>query len=401
MSCKMLSLGFLGGGWTSAVGTTHFIAARMDGLFSVDAGVFSRNAETSRQTAQRWGVADERVYETLDQLLDLESGRLDAIVVLTPTPNHAEPVLKALEKGFPVICEKALASTTEDASRIAQAVERSAGFLAVTFNYTGYPMVRELRRMIREGRLGRITQVHVEMPQEGYARLGPDGKPVTPQPWRLRDGAIPTLSLDLGVHAHHLVHFLTSERTLEVMATHSSHGNFEGLVDNVMCLARYSGDMDCSFWFSKSALGHRNGLRLRVYGRSGSAEWHQMEPEELILHDVHGQRSVLDRAGCDAPLAREARYTRFKAGHPAGFIEAFANLYDDIAHSLIARRAGQPAASDFVFGTRDALSGLAALEAMATSARTRAWTAVPTLGGGPSETDAHVASLARDHDGSL
>jgi predicted dehydrogenase len=377
MNRETLSLGFIGGGWNSAVGTTHFIASRMDGLFSVNAGVFSRHAEVNQQTASRWDVAEARTYDTIDKLLDRESGKLDAIVVLTPTPDHTEPVLQALERGFAVICEKALATSIDDALRITRAVEASGGFLAVTYNYTGYPMVRELRRLMQEGRLGRITQVHVEMPQEGFARFGPDGKPASPQAWRLRDGLIPTISLDLGVHLHNLVQFLTGERPLEVVATHGSHGHFPDVVDNVTCMARYSGGMDGSFWFSKSAIGHRNGLRLRVYGSKGSAEWFQMAPEDLHLHDVHGQLNVIDRASVDARLSAEARYTRFKAGHPAGFIEAFANLYDDIAHSLAAHRAGQPSASEFVFGAPDALDGLLALEAMARSAETRAWTPVP------------------------
>lgn len=377
MNHRTLSLGFVGGGWNSAVGATHFFAARMDGMFSVDAGVFSRKPETNRETGLRWDVADARVHATLDELLQREADRLDALVILTPTPDHAEPVLKAIERGLPVICEKALASTVEDAVRIADAVDASAGFLAVTFNYTGYPMIRELRRLIALGRLGEITQVHVEMPQEGFAKLGPDGRPMTPQDWRLKDGPIPTISLDLGVHAHHLVQFLTGREAEEVLAVHASHGNFEGLVDNVTCLARFTGGVDVSYWFSKSAIGHRNGLRIRVYGSRGSAEWFQMSPEELVLHDAGGQRSVLDRASPDAELASAPRYTRFKAGHPAGFIEAFANLYVDVAEALAERQAGRPSRSEYVFSARDALSGLVALEAMATSARSRAWTPVP------------------------
>jgi predicted dehydrogenase len=379
MKRRTLSLAFLGGGWNSAVGATHFIAARMDGRFSVDAGCFSRHADVNHQTAERWSVADDRVYDTADQLLDAEAGKVDALVVLTPTPDHTAPVLKALDNGLAVICEKALAATTEDAARITEAAESRDGFLAVTFNYTGYPMVRELRRLIGEGRLGRITQVHVEMPQEGFARLGANDAPVVPQPWRLQDGPIPTISLDLGVHAHHLVQFLTGAVVQEVVATHGTHGNFPGIIDNVQCLARYEGGMEASMWLSKSALGHRNGLRVRVYGSQGSAEWFQMRPEELTLHDVHGERAILDRGSVDVRLANQARYTRFKVGHPAGFIEAFANLYEDIADSLIARRDGKPSGSEYVFSARDALEGLAALEAMATSSRARAWTAVPPV----------------------
>lgn len=378
MNRRILSLAFLGGGWTSAVGSTHFIAARMDARFSVDAGCFSRQAEINHQTAQRWGVAEGRVYDTVDQLIDAEAGKIDALVVLTPTPDHTAPVLKALDKGLAVICEKALTATTEDAIRIAEAAEARGGFVAVTFNYTGYPMVRELRRLIGEGRLGRITQVQVEMPQEGFARLGADDAPVVPQPWRLQDGPIPTISLDLGVHAHQLVQFLTGGVIQEVVATHGTHGNFPGIIDNVRCLARYEGGMECSMWLSKSALGHRNGLRVRVYGSRGSAEWFQMRPEELTIHDVHGEHAILDRASIDVRLSNQPRYTRFKAGHPAGFIEAFANLYDDIADSLIAQREGKPSASEYVFDARDALEGLVALEAMARSAATRSWTAVPS-----------------------
>lgn len=377
MTRRTLSLAFLGGGWNSAVGATHFIAARMDGRFTVDAGCFSRHADVNHQTADRWGVADGRVYDTADQLLDAEAGKVDALVVLTPTPDHTAPVMKALDLGMAVVCEKALAATVEDATRMAEAAR--GGFLAVTFNYTGYPMVRELRRMIAEGRFGRITQVHVEMPQEGFAKLGADDAPIVPQPWRLQDGPIPTISLDLGVHAHHLVRFLTGEATLEVLATHGTHGNFPGIVDNVMGLARYAGGMECSMWLSKSALGHRNGLRVRIYGSSGSAEWYQLNPEDLIVHDSHGQRSILDRASVEVKLAGEARYTRFKVGHPAGFVEAFANLYDDISLSLTERLAGRTGASDFVFDAVDALEGLTVLEAMARSATTRAWTPTPSL----------------------
>lgn len=376
MNHKTLSLGFVGGGINSAVGATHFIAARMDARFSVDAGAFSRNPEVNRQTGQRWDVDDARVYGSMDDLMDAEAQRIDAVVVLTPATEHTSPILKALDRGLPVISEKPLVSSSEDGVEIAAALERTNGFLAVTWNYTGYPMVRELRRMIADGRLGQITQVQVEMPQEGFARLGPDGGPLTPQAWRLKDGSVPTVSLDLGAHAYHLVGFLTDQRPLEVVAMQGSHGNFEGLVDNVMCLARYSGGIDCAYWFTKSAIGHRNGLRIRIYGRKGSAEWVQADPETLILHDVHGQRMTRDRAGIDIVVANAPRYNRFKVGHPDGFIEAFANIYYDIADDLAAFRAGKPRASEYAFDVVNAVDVQLGLQAMAESVRTRSWTEV-------------------------
>lgn len=348
----------------------------MDGLFRVDAGVFSRHADVNCQTGKRWNVQSDRIYDRIERLLQSEAGRLDAVVVLTPTPDHAETVLKALEAGFAVICEKALAASSADALRIAKVVEETDGFVAVTFNYTGYPIVRELRQMIAQGRLGRITHIHAEMPQEGFVRLNANGELASPQKWRTADGAIPTVALDLGDHLYHLVRFLTGERPLELVAVESTHGAVDGVVDNVMCLAKYTGGIDCCYWFGKSALGHRNGLRLRIYGQEGAVEWRQTTPEDLCFTDVHGQTTLLDRGSITVSLSNQPRYTRFKAGHPAGFIEAFANLYDDIGAALTARRDGLSFASDYVFDAADSVDGLVALETMTASAKTRQWTKV-------------------------
>ena len=360
----------------SAVGATHFIAARMDGRFQVEAGCFSRHADVNAATADHWGVAPERCYADAATLLKEEKGKLDGIVVLTPTPDHVEPVVGALRAGYAVISEKALASSSADAALIDAAKNAQRGFLAVTYNYSGYPMLRELKRVIAGARLGRIEQIHVEMPQEGFARLNRDGQPMVPQQWRLRDAALPTLSLDLGVHVHHLIDFLTGEKPLEVVAMQSTWGHFKHIVDNSMCIARYTNALECSIWYSKVALGYRNGLRVRVFGEKGSAEWYQMDPEYLILHDASGHKTIVDRASIDVQLAQEARYNRFKSGHPAGFLEAFANLYSDIADALAGFQASADTAGEYVYSSRHALEGLLMLEAMTRSAREHTWQAV-------------------------
>lgn len=370
---EQLRLGFIGGGINSAVGTTHFIAAQMDGLFRVDAGCFSRHADVNAQTAARWGVAAERCYVRWEEMLERERDQLDAIVILTPTPTHRDPVISALQAGFEVICEKALATTASEAAEIEKTVDATKRFLTVTYNYTGYPMVRELREMIREGRLGRVEQIHLEMPQEGFARLNRDGQPVIPQQWRLEDGVIPSISLDLGVHLHHLVDFLTGEKPLEVVASQSSLGRFREVVDNTMALIRYTNDLESNFWFSKAALGYRNGLRVRVFGEDGSAEWVQMNPEMLHFADNRGQQIRIDRANCEVQVAQLDRYNRFKSGHPAGFLEAFANLYKDIAESLARDRRDGDRYSDYVFSARHAREGLVLLEAIDRSAREGQW----------------------------
>ncbi|HON59604.1 MAG TPA: Gfo/Idh/MocA family oxidoreductase [Smithella sp.] len=366
-------IGFIGGGINSAVGNTHRIAAQMDCRFVLEAGCFSTRTKINRETARQWGVDEFRVYDDWRTLLDAEKGKLDAVCVLTPTPIHAEIVVEALRKGFAVICEKTLATSSREAAAICRAVEARGGFLAVTYNYTGYPMLRELRQMILRGRLGRIHLIQIEMPQEGYIRLDKQGKPVRPQAWRLQDREVPIVSLDLGSHLHNMIYFLTAKRPLEVVADQASCGFFRPVIDNVMCLARYENDMRAQIWYGKMALGHRNGLRVRVYGDRGGAEWFQMVPEELILNDAGGKRQIVDRASSCVEIADQPRYNRFKSGHPAGFIEAFANHYYDIADALLEFRKTGRYQSPWVFTAQLAEEGLKMLEAMSRSAKNHCW----------------------------
>ena len=364
-----LRLGFIGGSLDSAVGYTHYNSSRLDGHFRVDCGCFSLCQESNEETAETYGIAHERTHATWRELLEKERQAIDAVVVLTPTPDHSEIVIAALNAGHPVICEKALAVSSEECRAIGEAVARNRGFLAVTYNYSGYPMVRELRRLIADGALGRIQQIHIEMPQEGFLRQG-----AAPQAWRLKDHAVPTVSLDLGVHVHHLIHFLTGGKApLEVVGDQGTYGQFGEIIDNVYCLARYEGDLRVQTWYGKTALGYRNGLRIRVFGSLASAEWLQMQPEDLLFSQADGRRILIDRGSGDADVARQPRYNRFKPGHPSGFIEAFANLYVDIADHLRRHQAQKPRPNDFVYGACESEEGLRFLEAIAHSAQTRAW----------------------------
>ena len=367
----IMRFALIGGAQNSAVGYAHFVAARMDGLWDLQAGAFSRHSDLNAKAAEVYGVARERSYDCLSELLDHEGGNLDAISILTPTPDHCEMVLECLRRGFPVICEKALAMTSGEAAQIREVCAESKGFLAVIYNYSGYPMVRELRRMIRDGLLGEILHFQAEMPQEGFLRVDDQGNKPVPQGWRQKDGPVPTIHLDLAVHLHELIHYLTGQKPLEVVADQASRGWFP-VVDNVNCLARYSGNVQGQFWFSKCALGHRNGLRLRFYGTKASAEWYQLNPEELLVSYADGRRQVFDRAS-NAKVASMPRYTRFKAGHPAGFNEALANLYFDIHAALQGFKETGEQKSDEVFGADLAVEGLEFLEAMVRSCHSKKW----------------------------
>ena len=364
-------LGFIGGALDSAVGYAHFSACRMDRCWSLESGFFSPQKALNERTAETYGVARTRLHHDFHSFLNKEKKNLDAVSILSPTPLHKSMVADCLRVGIPVICEKALAVSSRDILELESCRSKTRGFLAVIYNYSGYPMVREMRRLIRTGKLGKILHFQAEMPQEGYMRTDSQGRKPKVQSWRLRDGTVPTIHLDLGVHLHQLIRYLTGMKPREVVADQGKFGWFR-VVDQVTSLTRYDQGAQGAVWFSKTALGHRNGLRLRIYGSKASAEWAQMNPEELLISHGDGKKEILDR-GVGLPLASKPRYNRFKAGHPAGFVEALSNLYSDIHTTLKAYKKTGRQQSDEVFGAAMALEGMNWLDAMVRSTRSKKW----------------------------
>lgn len=372
-----LKIAFLGGSYESAVGRVHRTAVEMDRRFELVAGCFSRNKDANTDSARRYGVSSDRTYDSLDDLIRQERQSIDAIAVLTPTDVHAPQILKCIEADIPVVSEKSVSTTAVEALELKKTLAKHQGFMAVTYNYTGYPILRELKQMIEDGRFGKIQQIHVEMPQEGFEKIDKNGNPFIPQAWRLRDGSVPTISLDLGVHLHMMVKFLTGQNPIELVSTSSTYGNFKQVVDDVSVIVRYTDNVKCNMWFSKVALGQRNGLRIRLFGETGAAEWVQENPEILHLADNTGGRYIFDRASSGASIASLSRYSRFKPGHPAGFIEAFANYYYDVADALqIFQGKKNTPINPYVFGIDDAIAGLSMLEAVAHSSQNNCWVPV-------------------------
>lgn len=374
MSTDRVRVAFLGGSYQSAVGRAHRTAIEADRRYELVAGCFSRDPAQNQDSAQAYHLPPQRLHPSLDALIQAESGQIDAVVLLTPTDQHFDQIQQLHAANIPVICEKAMVSNMAQALALQQSTRAHDHFLAVTYNYTGYPILRELKAMIEAGELGDISQVRAEMPQEGFLKIDEAGQPIRPQGWRLKDGPIPTVSLDLGVHLHVLIKFLTNSTPLRVAARSSKKGHFEGLLDSVCSLAVYDNGMDASIWFTKAALGHRNGLKIEVYGTRQSAIWVQEDPERLQLADQRGRRQIVDRASPSMRVANQARYARFKAGHPSGFIEAFANYYADIADALDAfKRTGRFDETPYVFGPDAAIEGIALLDAIAQASQTCQW----------------------------
>lgn len=367
---KKREIAFVGGSQLSAIGNVHRIAAQMDGTFELVGGCFSRNAQISRDTAAKWGLSAARTYSDIHELIDVEKGKLDAVAVLTPVFSHASIITALIEHGFNVISEKPLVASLSEAERLSNTLRRSDATLFVTFNYTGYPMVRELKHRINCGDLGEIKQIRLTMQQESYLRRGNDGEQVRPQSWRLEDREIPTVSLDLGMHVVHLQEFLVGQTPISIYSRMNSLGAFSQVIDDVEVCYRCKDGLLVHGWWSKAALGYSNGLSAEVFGTEGSAKWVQAEPEILRLRSRSGVESLIHRGTNGCGVANMPRYNRFKAGHPDGFIEAFANTYLDIATEMFADEpSGRGVTSAADFSTDQSLRLLSLLTSAVESAK--------------------------------
>lgn len=361
------NLGFIGGGIGSIAGHTHYIASAMDGFFQLHSGAFSSHHETNRETADMWHV--QNVYDSWQKMVECEKEAIDACVILTPTPSHAPIIKELLESNIPIICEKAFVASIDDIELLSPIYDSEKHFLAVTFNYTGYPLVRELRERILNHELGEIINIRIKMPQESFLR--PPVSQKYPQAWRLQDGYIPTICLDLGVHIQHMASFLTGMEPECVLGEMRTFSHYK-VIDDVDIMLRYPSGATGHLWMSKTALGHRNGLEIDIYGTQASAHWVQTNPEQLQLHFSNGDKKIVERGG-NTLLCGQKRYNRMTPGHPSGFIEAFANHYSDIADALHTFSTNEKKLNPYVFGFEEAAKGLRFFEKVRQSHDLKQW----------------------------
>lgn len=335
MSERIFKLGILGGGLNSIAGYPHFVASQMDRRFKVEAGVFSEDLAMNSATAKYWGV--ERCYETIGAFFAAEAGKLDAVAVLLPTPDHFQAVEKLINLNIPVICEKPLFSTFAEFDKLRLVDGLADKFLVVTYNYIAYPILSELRRLIVEGHFGKIINMHFEMPQESF--LNPPRSVDYPPAWRKKDGLIPSVLLDLLSHLFSISQYVSGKEISRLFSRFNKFSQYQ-VVDDVKVIVDYTDDTAGFFWVSKTALGNRNGLKFSVYGEKASAAWVQENPEKLSLCYKNGSTQVIDR-GNSPSISGVKIYNRMTPGHPSGYIEAFANLYCEIAGALDEFRAGK------------------------------------------------------------
>ncbi|HSJ72390.1 MAG TPA: Gfo/Idh/MocA family oxidoreductase [Acidimicrobiia bacterium] len=340
---RPLRLAVIGGGPGSFIGAMHRSAARLDGRYDLVAAVLSSDPDRSRSAATDLGIADERAYGDVIELLEAEAVRpdgVDVVAIMTPNDSHHRYIVAALERGFDVICDKPMTNTVAEALDVVHTVRTTGRVFCLTHNYTGYPLVRQARAMVEDGFLGTIRLVQVEYVQGGKARED-DPDPADGLPWRydpVRGG--PSLVMgDIGTHAHNLARFISRLDVTEV-AAELGHVAPDRLVDDYgAVMLRFENGARGSMWVTQTAAGVENCLRIRVSGTGGTLEWSQEHPTELVFRPLDGPVRLFTPNGPDTlPPARRA--SRIVAGHPEGFLEAFANVYADAAEVIAARRAG-------------------------------------------------------------
>lgn len=359
-----IRLGVIGGGVNSAVGYAHFCASRLDNKFQFVAGVFSRNSTVNLMSGAKYGINESRIYNSVNDFLICEKDSIDAVLILTPTPSHYQLIEELKILGKPVICEKSVTANLEEANNLKSHFSNSN--LYVIYNYTGYPMVREIKQIIAAGLLGSLISVNVEMPQSGFIKRNKGGGVNPIQDWRSHDGEICTLSLDLGVHVHSLIKFTCGLEPTSVFAQANHKGNYGNIIDSIHALVAFDSDIIGNIWYGKTALGNLNGLKIRIYGTMGSAEWCQNNPDVLMLANGRGSVTNIDMGNVNLLEANKGSYNRFKPGHATGFIESLANYYYSIASSFD----GKP--DSFILNLDDAIMGIEFVSAIEQSFKSSA-----------------------------
>jgi len=338
---RKLRLAMVGGGPGSNIGDTHRRAASFDGRYSLLAGVFASDPARSRAFAESLEVAPERRYGSWEEMAEREGVRKDGVevvAIMTPNASH-HPIAKAfLERGIDVICDKPLTTGLDDALDLLRLARRTGLVFAVTYNYTGYPMVRQAREMIRSGELGAIRLVQVEH-ASGWAATLLEASGHKQATWRTNASIAGKSAVvgDIGTHAHHLARFVTGLEVTELSAELSTVVPGRKSDDNAHVKLRFTNGARGLMWVSMAATGNLHGQRIRVFGEKAGLEWIQEQPEQLHLRPLDGPHRVLSR-GCGYLSAAAQRATRLWPGHPEGFLEAFANLYAGAADAILARR---------------------------------------------------------------
>ena len=344
-----LNWGMIGGGEGSQIGPAHRLGAQADGNFVLAAGALDHDADKGRAYAQSLGVAADRAYGDWREMLAGEQGRddrVDLVTVATPNSTHFEITKSFLEAGFNVLCEKPMTMTVEEGEEIVKIAEKSGKICAVNYCYSAYPMVREMRHMVRSGEVGKVRLIVTNFSHGHHGDATDADNPRVR--WRY-DPAMAGVSgqfSDCGIHAMHMASFIADDQVCSLSADFASTINSRELEDDAMVNFRMDGGTVGRLWTSSVAIGRQHGFDIQVFGETGGMRWASEQPNQVYYTPVGGRTEIMEKG--DGSLSDEAgRLSRVAIAHPEGFPLAVANIYVDLAASIRGEtRDGLPLASD-------------------------------------------------------
>jgi predicted dehydrogenase len=379
--------GMVGGGQGAFIGAVHRLAARMDNEFQLVAGALSANPEKARASAADIGLDPERSYASYQEMAKAEAKRpdgIEAVAIVTPNNVHFPAAKAFLEAGIHVICDKPLTATLAEAKKLAALVEKTGKVFVLTHNYTAYPMVRQAREMVAQGKLGDIRLVHAEYPQDWLTEdLAATGQKQASWRGDPKQSGAGGATGDIGTHAYNLARFVSGLELDQLSADLDAFVPGRLVDDNANVMLRFKAKdggraAKGMIWASQVAPGHENGLKVRVYGTKGGLEWVQADPNYLWYTPFGQPKQLITRNGAGSGPAA-ARMSRVPSGHPEGYLEGFANIYQEAARAIrAARRKGGKPAKEVIYPTvQDGVEGVAFIEACVRSSKKNgAWTSL-------------------------
>jgi predicted dehydrogenase len=373
---QKLRMGMVGGGQGAFIGAVHRMAAALDSEIELVCGAFSSDPDRSRASAADFGIVPDRAYGSFDEMIRREkrlspAKRMHFVSIVTPNHVHFAPAKMALENGFHVICDKPLAFSLKEALTLEKVVAKTGNLFALTHNYTGYPMVKQARQMIRHGEIGKVRKVVVEYPQ-GWLSSFVEGTNNKQAAWRTdptRSGIAGAMG-DIGTHAENLAEYITGLKITELCADISIFVPGRQLDDDGNVLLHFEEGAKGILHASQIAAGEENNLNIRIYGEKGGLEWRQMEPNTLVVKWLD-KPVQLYRTGGNSLYPEAQAHTRIPAGHPEGYLEAFANIYRNFAYCVRARLEGRdpdPMYTDFPT-VQDGVRGMQFIEKVIASGK--------------------------------
>lgn len=378
MEHRKLRWGMIGGGIGAFIGAVHRMAATLDGQIELVCGAFSSDPQRSVDSGKGFFLPADRVYGSFEEMIQRErrlpeGERMDFVSIVTPNVMHFKPTMLALDNGFPVIIDKPLAYTFEEAKKLCDKVKETGLLFAVTYTYTGYPMVKQARAMVRDGKIGTVRKVMVEYPQ-GWLTTKVEDTDQKQAAWRAdpERAGISNCFGDIGTHAANMAEYVSGLKITKVLSEIRAIVPARILDDDANVLLHFENGANGVLSASQVASGEENDLMIRIYGDKGGLEWRQRDLNTLIVKD-HGKPDQIYRTGLDRGgyLSEEAMVnTRTPSGHPEGYIEAFANIYRNFSFALRTYFGGSSYSKAYDFpGVHEGVKGNALIDAVVASSK--------------------------------